>query len=295
MQIFFVPHPSVKLAPFLRKGSLKRWKRLVASVGTHSKPSPPFHRPRVRCHCSKADQWEAVRRDPGWGLLDGKDSSAYAWETLVMGHNLPEGPLTLKATGTAIEELFLGHRDGFLGLDEVGSVEGGDRDVASFFKALSFQTSSGQAKNRASTYERSVNAIKPDTRIVLGLTSEISLAEIAERSGRQRLREEELRLIELRADLMATSIFSTARRPTTESAEQTRSVRIQSNASRLIAKPTKAWRTVGFSGDLCADRGAIGKLTKWIAAFEASAKELRTDPRLAASSHLLQLPMLPYD
>src|SRR4051812_10307401 len=109
----------------------------------------------------------------------------------VPGHNGEDGLTTLKASSTAIEELVLGHRDGFLPLDEIGQIEGDPKAVAEFLKALSFMISTGQRRNRASPYEDAIGAIKPDTRVIVGMTTETSLAALARHAQQQRLRGEE--------------------------------------------------------------------------------------------------------
>jgi hypothetical protein len=79
-------------------------------------------------------------------------------------------------TLNALDEQKRRHCDGFLPLDEVGQIEGNPKAVAEFLKSLSFQVVTGQRQNRASRYEDAVGAIKPDTRVVFGLTAETSLA-----------------------------------------------------------------------------------------------------------------------
>jgi hypothetical protein len=205
-EYLFVRNPNVKLAPFIERGSLKQWKKHVAKYARWST--------RLRLFLSlpiAALLLEPLHRE-GFGV-DAFGDSSKGKTTLLMGaasvagHVGVDGITKLDASMTAIQELMIGHRDGFLPLDEVGEIAGDDRKVDEFLKAMSFLSSSARRRERASAYERSIGAIRVDAKVIIGMSSERSLSEIAKAAKRKRLAGETVRLIELPAWSRGDDIF----------------------------------------------------------------------------------------
>lgn len=197
-QIRLKQHDSAKLGAFLLQGSLKTWKKEVALVAQHSDLA------RLFLSLPFAATILKIVGGKSFGVVVVGESSTGKTSLLrlgasVMGHNGPNGLPTLGASRTAIEQYVLGYRDGFIPLDEIGDIEGKPTAVDEFIKALSFGAVTGRNRERANEYERSLGTIKPDNRIIVGMTTETSLAAIARSGNRKRLRGEEVRLIELPA------------------------------------------------------------------------------------------------
>ncbi len=195
-EVRFFPSKSVKLGAFLEKGDLDEWKSTIAHYGRFSSflhlfIALPF----------AATVMKLAAAQPFGIVLVGESSTgktlSQKFAASVMGHVTEQGIPSLADTLAAIMEHRLGHRDGFLALDEVGAISGNAQQVQAFLKALSFQAGTARPKARASSYEDSINAINIDAACVVGMTSEKSLAELAKSGGARRLRGEAVRLIEI--------------------------------------------------------------------------------------------------
>jgi len=183
----YQPTPNVKMGAFLVRGSLKSWKKHVARYARWSTRmrlfiSLPFAATILKVIGARGFGVVAVGRSSiGKSLLLQTAAS-------VMGHIGPLGLTSLSSSIPDVEEMVLGHRDGFLPLDEAGQIFGDSKKVDEFLRALSFQAGSARGRGRAAAYERAVGAVKADTKVVIGVSSETSLAAIARHAGRSRLR-----------------------------------------------------------------------------------------------------------
>jgi hypothetical protein len=196
--IHFQESQSVKLGRFLKAGTADQWRKKISSYAQHSS--------RIRLLIAlpfAATILRLLDMSPFGIMVVGPSSIGKTlllkMAASVMGHLGSEGLTTLGSSMPAIREMVLGHRDGLLPLDEVGEIAGDEKRLQEFSKQLSFLAGKSRAFERAGAYESSVGAVKADTRVIMAMASEVSLASIAKSSGRPRLRGEEVRIMELPA------------------------------------------------------------------------------------------------
>jgi hypothetical protein len=96
----------------------------------------------------------------------------------------------------AIEQLAIGHRDGLLPLDESGD-QGGKVQAHEKAKQLAFLFARNRAKTLDKSYQKKINLIDRDFRVIVLGTSEIALKTIAEMAGQTRIGGEEVRFIDV--------------------------------------------------------------------------------------------------
>ena len=113
--------------------------------------------------------------------------------------NIDEGSITtLDTTSAALEQLLIGHRDGFLPLDEIAHLPGWEKQFSAILRPFPFgKLPVGRA--RAGQYERATGLADLDCRNVVAMASERSIAAINKAAGGQRLTGETVRMIELPA------------------------------------------------------------------------------------------------
>jgi hypothetical protein len=192
------PTSSVKLGVCKQRGTLRRWQKRIAIIGTCSS------RARLMLGAAFAAMvLRLVGRSSFAINLVGDSSTAKTFllrlAASVQG-NIEEGSIpTLDGTQAGLEQMLIGYRDAFLPLDEIGHLEGTHREVAAFLKGLSFRQARGRQKARAKQYEKATGLVDLDTRNIVGMTSERSIAAINRAAGGQRLAGETVRLIELPA------------------------------------------------------------------------------------------------
>jgi hypothetical protein len=271
----FQPHPAVKLGHHATTGTLKEW-REAAKLAAHSDVA--------RCFVSLAFAAPILKLIDGvsFGMMIVGASSLGKSTVLRLAASVPghieNGRIpTLGASLTALEQILLGYRDGFIPLDDTGELEGDDRTIAAMIRMLGFIIATGSSRNRANQYELSVGTIKPDNRVILGLSSEKTLRELARRGGRDRLRGEEVRLIEIPIPFAGThDIFNGAKankRIGSEVGEREAAIRrIETicNANQGVALDV-------FLKRLCKDRRAKRRLRKWISEFREAAQSLSAE------------------
>ena len=114
--------------------------------------------------------------------------------------NIHNGAIpTLDSTAAALEQLVIGFRDSFLLLDEIGQVEGSEKQIAQYLRSFAFRLASGRSKGRAGQYEEAVGLPNLASRNIVGMTTERSIADINKTARGRRLPGEAVRLIELPA------------------------------------------------------------------------------------------------
>jgi hypothetical protein len=65
--------------------------------------------------------------------------------------NIDNGAIpTLDSTAAALEQLVIGFRDSFLPLDEIGQVEGSEKQIAQYLRSFAFRLASGRSGGPAS-------------------------------------------------------------------------------------------------------------------------------------------------
>jgi putative DNA primase/helicase len=196
--IFFDRNSTVKLGLFEQAGDLKTWKDEVATAAKYST--------RARLFLALAFAAPILERIGGssFGVdIVGPSSKGKSLmlrlASSVAGMLGPSGLTTFATSVPALEQQLLGHRDCFFALDEVGAIAGSPKEVAALMKAFTFGSVGGRQRELAAQYEAAINAVKADTRFVVGMTSETSLTAIAHSAKAVRLRGEEVRIMELKA------------------------------------------------------------------------------------------------
>jgi hypothetical protein len=260
------PEPRVKLGPCNNRGTLKRWQKQIAAVGRCSS------RARLLLGASFAAIVLRLVGHPSFAInLVGPSSTAKTFllklAASVQG-NVDEGSIpTLDATPTALEEFFLGYRDSFLPLDEIGHLAGTNKEIAAQLKSLAFRHATGRAKSRAGHYEQSTGLPNLNSHSIIGMTTESSIAEINKGAGGQRLTGEAVRLIELPAcHGEARDVFDKARatrklgKPGSERREAIERLAVLLNDVQGTAARA-------FLRRLVRDKGAKRKLQTYLADF----------------------------
>lgn len=196
--IHFDRNSPVKLGAFVQRGSLDVWKSQVASAARYST--------RIRLTISLAFAapilWLLKGKSIGLaivGLSSKGKTLCLRTGASVVGLIGANGLTTFNGSLSAVEQQLLGHRDAFCPLDEIGAIEGSPKEVAALLKTLAFGIVGGGRRERASQYEAAVSAVKADTRFIVGMTSETSLAAIARSAEVRRARGEGLRILEIPA------------------------------------------------------------------------------------------------
>jgi Domain of unknown function (DUF927) len=196
----------------LGAGSLKRWKKKVATVAKKSS--------RLRL-CIATAFAAPVLRPLGmdsFGLnlysdtSTGKSSclvAAASVSGLIGDRGLPGWVDSIPA----LEQLMVGHRDGLLPLDETG---GGEEKMPLAKKArlLAYAISQNRSRNLDKGYEKGSNLPTGDSRNIVLSSSERALGSIAVAQGTPRLGGEEVRLIDVPAtDANSQGIFDGSLKP----------------------------------------------------------------------------------
>lgn len=104
---------------------------------------------------------------------------------------------TWDSTASGIEELAAEHCDRLLVLDDLGHISGDARNAASIVHKTSFKLTAGFGRVRSSSFANGDPA--PRWRVLLLSSGELSLTELAAAAGRQRLRGDLVRLIDIPA------------------------------------------------------------------------------------------------
>jgi len=207
--IHFERNSLVKLGAYVQRGTLAGWQKEVASAAKYSTRIRLF----IASGFAAATLWRMGAQSFGIVLMGlsskGKTLSLRTGASVagMLGYS---GLTTFSGSLAALEQQLLGHRDAFCPLDEIGAIEGSPKQVAGLLKAFTFSLVSGSQRERAKQYELAVSAVKSDTRFIVGMTTETSLAAIARSAEVRRVRGEEVRILELNAyGPSATDIFDT--------------------------------------------------------------------------------------
>jgi putative DNA primase/helicase len=196
--IHFDRNSQVKLGAFVERGNLEDWRKEVASAAKYSTRI----RLMIALAFAAAILW--LLKGKSFGLVIMGMSSKGKTLCLRTGASVAgllgvNGLATFNGSLAAVEQQLLGHRDAFCPLDEIGAIEGSAKAVSALLKTLAFGIVGGGRRERSSQYEAAVNAVKADTRFIVGMTSEKSLAAIAQSADTRRARGEGLRILEIPA------------------------------------------------------------------------------------------------
>jgi putative DNA primase/helicase len=187
---------SVKLGMFRRSGRLDDWKRLVA------KPCSQSTRARLAVAANFAAPNLRMLGLNSFGInfsgmTSGGKTLLLRWAACTSGLNSEGGPTTWDGTPTGFEQRALGHRDCIMLLDDLSYVE----DPRALAKLVTFRLSGNRTKDRAGQYVHAQRLVETDYRVIALSTSEDPLwGQVADSAG-SRIRGEEVRMINIRADV----------------------------------------------------------------------------------------------
>lgn len=289
--IYFHARETVQMPPFLNVGSLREWKTSIGKLGLYSS--------RIRLAIAIAFaatimRWVGAR--PFGINFVGPSSIGKTLMLLiigsVIGSNGPAGLPHLGSTLKAVEEMRLGNRDGVTLADELGQILGDKKAAALFLKALGFMVGSSRPSDRSGGWEKATNAAKADCPTIFATTSEVPVGTLMREAYGNRLRGEEVRLIDLQAIAAgAVDIFDSKSAPkkigSTISARRVAVERIERNCKTQQGAAHVAFiRAFQKEGS----KKATKRLRLWVEEFEDAAKHIITESsigRMASSFALI--------
>jgi putative DNA primase/helicase len=184
---------TVRLGEFRRSGTLKEWKEYIGKACIHS----------TRARLAVASVFAAPNLRPlninSFGFnFSGVTSSGKTFcvrsAASASGLNSNEGPATWDASLAGLEQRALGHRDSMVPLDDTSSLS--QPELA---KLVTFRLAGNRPKAKAGQYVFANNLVDFDWRVIPLSTSEEPIWQQMIKSGRGRVRGEELRMINVRA------------------------------------------------------------------------------------------------
>lgn len=191
--LFLDPEHSAHLPDYGVNGTLEDWKSKVAPTALHSS--------RIMLVIGNALSGyllNFVNIESGGFNLFGK-SSIGKTNAAKVGVSVLGPRANLRSwhfTETGAEDLAYGHNDASLTLDELATLDRDPKIAHQKASALTYLISSGKGKSRSKKYECN----QKKWRNTLLSTSELSLAEHAMKAGRNRMKGEEVRMIDVPAD-----------------------------------------------------------------------------------------------
>ena len=204
---FLDPDANVLPSSVSKKGTLKEWQENVAYLGKHS---PLIMLSLCAAFSSYIVRWSGVETG-GFHLCGtsstGKSTCLY---TAVSVHGSREGLNYWATTSTAIEETAVAYCDLLLCLDELKLLHEDSVKAAQLASTIVYKLASGQAKNRAASYQCKSKQRAQKWRTTILSSGELSLAEHAKGSGPGRMLGEEVRVPDVPADAgVGMGIFET--------------------------------------------------------------------------------------
>jgi Domain of unknown function (DUF927) len=254
-------NPTVRLGEFRRSGTLKKWKKHIAKACIHSSRSrlavaAVFAAPNLR-----------LLNINSFGLnFSGMTS---AGKTLIIrsagsaaGLNSSEGPTTWDGSAAGFEQRALGHRDSVVLFDDMSHLD--QPDVA---KLVTFRLAGNRPKAKAGQYVAANNLVDLDWRVIALSTSENPIWQHVTKSGRGRVRGEQVRMINVRACISDKGdIFDGAKADErVGSTLEERLDFVEKLEKRTQDYQGEAYRT--YLAKRFADKGAEATLTSYMAQF----------------------------
>lgn len=198
-----------RVANFDHRGNLKQWRKGVAE--------PSGYSTRLAFAISAALAAPLLKFvEVENGFFHFTDQSSIGKTLVVMvarsvcGLAERNSLFTWDFTQTGIEEAAIGHNYSILCLDELATLDPDPRTAAQVARRVAMKIAAGSRRLRSKSYDRQVGATDSRWR-VLGLSSgEQSIGELANAAATERLRGEQLRLIDIPAQVHPTlGIFET--------------------------------------------------------------------------------------
>jgi putative DNA primase/helicase len=186
-------NPTVRLGEFRCSGNLDEWKEHVAKACIQS----------TRARLAVAAVFAAPNLRPlninsfGFnfsGMTSGGKTLCVRSAASTAGLNSNEGPATWDGSAAGFEQRALGHRDSMVPFDDTSHLP--QLDLA---KLVTFRLAGNRPKTRAGQYVIANNLVDLDWRVIPLSTSEEPIWEQMSKSGRGRVRGEEVRMINVRA------------------------------------------------------------------------------------------------
>lgn len=191
--LFLDPEHTAHLPHYDVSGTLQDWKDTVAPAARHS--------PCIMLAIGNALSGYLlyfVNVESGGFNLFGKSSiGKTTTEKVAISISGPRSNLrSWNFTEAGAEDLAYGHNDSHLALDEFKTLDADPKKAHQKASAFTHVISSGKGKSRSKKYDPN----QKNWRVVLLSTGELSLAEFAEKGGSNRMKGEEVRIIDIPAD-----------------------------------------------------------------------------------------------
>jgi putative DNA primase/helicase len=186
-------------AAFEKRGSLEGWQQQVADHALYSNRMV-----FAICLAFAAPLMQFAAVEPGGVHLFGKSTKGKSVclivASSVTGHGTREDLLNWDVTGTGLEEAAAGHNHSLLCLDETGHLRtDAGASVAKTLRAHAFKLAGGRGRLRSSLWGQKLGVRDLKWRVLFLSTGELSLSDIAAEADLERLKGEEVRLIDLPA------------------------------------------------------------------------------------------------
>ena len=184
---------TVRLGEFRRSGTLKKWKKHIAKACIHSSRArlavaAVFAAPNLRLLNINSFGFNFSGVTSGGKTLIIRSAGSAA------GLNSGEGPTSWDGSAAGFEQRALGHRDAVVLFDDMSHLD--QPDLA---KLVTFRLAGNRPKTKAGQYVFAQNLIDLDWRVIALSTSENPIWQNMTKPGRERVRGEEVRMINVRA------------------------------------------------------------------------------------------------
>lgn len=269
---------TVKLGACNRRGKLSQWRKHIGALGKCSS------RARFLIGASFAALILRLVGRPSFAInLHGPSSISKTFLLRVAASvqgNIDEGSIaTLDGTPAGLEQRLVGHRDGFLPLDEIGHLGGWEKEISAFLRGFSFRQASGRPRVRAGQYAHAVGLADVDCRNIVCMTSERSIAAINKIAMAKRLPGETVRLIELPACHGKWQDVFDKRSATKKVGEPGATRRARIEVLEQLLNQLQGTAARAFLRRLVRDKEAKRKLEDYTSEFMR-----KVEPRLAATT-----------
>ena len=184
---------TVRLGEFRRSGTLQQWKKHIAKTCIHSSRArlaiaAVFAAPNLRLLNISSFGFNFSGQTSGGKTLLIRSAASAA------GLNSDEGPTTWDGSAAGFEQRALGHRDSIVLFDDMSHLR--QPELA---KLVTFRLAGNRPKAKAGQYVLANNLVDLDWRVITLSTSEDPIWQAMIKSGRRRVRGEEVRMINVRA------------------------------------------------------------------------------------------------